>query len=148
LDFWKGKTKEIEDENDDVDSENDGEEPIDIARDVPGPSGVFERAGSSGSYTVFAPRLDSSRTQVLGNGGLVASAQGTSQTSQKSGLAALLAIRSREPINRKALETSSTCFTSVSESSRTTEYSTHTTTRREMVETQSQVCKHLKLFFG
>lgn len=140
LDFWKGKSEIVEEENDDADSENDRDEPVDSNRDVPGPSGVFERAGSSGNYTVYAPRLDSSkRTEILGNGGLVASTQRTSQTSQKSGIAALLSIRSREPMNRKALETTSTSFTSVSESSRINEYSTHTRTSQEMIETQSQV---------
>lgn len=142
MDFWKGKKGVEEEESDDADNEDDEGETVENNQDVAGSSGVFERAGTSGSFKVYAPRLDTKRTDVLGNGGLVASVQRPSQTSQKSGLAGLMAIRSREPLNRKALEIRTTGFTSTSDSMRTDDRSTHTsaTSRQITVETQIQVC--------
>lgn len=128
LDFWKGKSVVEEDESEDFDDENSGEEPAGISQDF-GPSRVLERAGPSTLERV-------TRQEVLGNGGpgFMASAQKRTRTPETSGLSALLAIRSREPLNKKALETKTTAFASSSgEYSRSNEYSS---SYMQTVETQ------------
>ncbi|KXJ27757.1 Nuclear pore complex protein Nup153 [Exaiptasia diaphana] len=131
LDFWKGKNVVEEDESEDFDDENSGEEPAGISQDFGSSSRVMERAGPSTSE-----RVSDTRQELLGNGGpgFMASAQKRSRTSQKSGLSALLALRPREPLNKKALETKTTAFaSSTGEYSRSNEY---TSSYMESVETK------------